>query len=168
MPDNGSHRRSRPVRGILPGGYSEGMTGMTDSVKPHRNSRVLPERPTGNRRTWENGKKAEVLYRGTRPLRSPPAEYNRQRVQKGAPSVSHDEAGHGKRKTDCRADPGYKGELPSGRQSPWHARQHGVSDYSISPTCSIMVSQDMTSRLSQVPVRRENRKWGRRRKSRRN
>ena len=74
MPDNGLQQRSRPVKGVLHGGYSEGMTGMTGNVKLHRNSRVLPKRPTGNKETEKTGKKAEVLYRGTRRLRSPPVK----------------------------------------------------------------------------------------------
>ena len=77
MPDNGSRQRSQPVKGILHGGYSEGMIGMTGNVKPHRNSRVLPERPTGNKETEKTGEKAEVLYRGTRRLRSPPVKLDK-------------------------------------------------------------------------------------------
>ena len=74
MPDNGSRQRSQPVKGVLHGGYSEGMTSMTGNVKLHRDSLVLPERPTGNKETEKTGKKAEVLYRGTRQHRSPQAK----------------------------------------------------------------------------------------------
>ena len=74
MPDNGSQQHCRPVKGVLHGGYSEGMTGMTGSMKPHRDSLVLPERPTGNKETEKTGEKAEVLYRGTRQHRSPPVK----------------------------------------------------------------------------------------------
>ena len=74
MPDNGSQQHCRPVKGVLHGGYSEGMTGMTGNVKLHRDSLVLPESLTGNKETEKTGKKAEVLYRGTRRLRPPQAK----------------------------------------------------------------------------------------------